>query len=111
MKRARPIKEYLLVYFALMILLGLTLGSAFLDLGPFNPILNLGISCLKAALVVAFFMHIQGAHSLTKVFAGTGIFWLGILFSLVATDYLSRGWLPLPGNWPQTSVQEGRSGP
>jgi cytochrome c oxidase subunit 4 len=101
MKSARPIREYLIVYFALMFLLVLTLGSAFVDLGPFNPVVNLGISCLKAALVVAFFMHIKGSHGLTKVFASAGVFWLAILFSFAATDYLTRDWLPLPGNWPQ----------
>jgi cytochrome c oxidase subunit 4 len=111
MKKVHPIKQYVSVYLALMILLALTLGSAFLDLGSLNPIVNLGIACLKAALVVAFFMHLKESHGVTKVFAAAGLFWLGILFSLVATDYFSRDWLPLPGHWPQEHFQKVRSNP
>jgi cytochrome c oxidase subunit 4 len=107
MKNVRPLKEYFFVYFALMFLLALTLGSAFLDLGALNPAVNLGISCLKAALVVVFFMHLKGSVSLTKVFAAAGVLWLAILFTFVATDYVSREWLPLPGHWPQNHSQKG----
>jgi cytochrome c oxidase subunit 4 len=109
MKKIHPIKEYLLVYIALMILLALTLGSSFLSLGDFNPVVNLGIACLKAALVVAFFMHLKGSKGLIKVFSAAGLFWLGILFSLAATDYFSRGWLPLPGHWPQQHIEKGKT--
>jgi cytochrome c oxidase subunit IV len=111
MKTARPLKEYIVVYVTLMFLLALTLGSAFLELGVFNPIVNLGISCLKAALVVAFFMHLKGSPGVTKIFASVGILWLGVLFTLVATDYLSRSWLPLPGHWPQEQAEKGSPGP
>ena len=100
MKQVSTVREYVLVYVSLMILLGLTLGSAFLDLGALNPVLNLSIACVKAALVVMFFMHLKGSRSLTKVFASAGLFWLGILFTLALTDYISRGWLLLPGRWP-----------
>jgi cytochrome c oxidase subunit 4 len=109
MKNIRPLKEYVLVYLALMFLLALTLGSAFLDLGILNPVVNLGISCLKAALVVVFFMHLKDSVGLTKVFAAAGILWLATLFTFVATDYLSREWLPLPGHWPQHHIEKGYS--
>jgi cytochrome c oxidase subunit 4 len=99
------LKEYLFIYLALMFLLGLTLASSFVDLGSYNMVANLGISGLKTALVVVFFMHLKGSPSLTKVFALAGIFWLGILFSLAATDYLSRAWTTLPGHWPQPNLK------
>jgi cytochrome c oxidase subunit 4 len=119
MKSTPSILEYLIVYVALMVLLILTLGSALLNLGPFNPIISISIACTKALLVGLFFMHLKGSKSLTQVFAMAGIFWLGVLFTLALTDYFSRGWLLMPGRWPmcnyfnevliQCSNQEKRS--
>jgi caa(3)-type oxidase subunit IV len=40
-----------------------------------------------------FFMDVRRASSMTKLFAGAGLFWLAILFVFLLSDYLSRGWL------------------
>ena len=95
-------KFYFFIWAMLMILLGATLGSAYLHLGPFNTILNLTISLIKAGLVALFFMHVHYDKPLMKVFAASGVFWLLILLALAMTDYVSRGWLELPGHWPQS---------
>jgi cytochrome c oxidase subunit 4 len=102
MKNVSTVRESILVYFALLILLGLTLGSAYLDLGGFNSVLNLGIALVKAGLVCVFFMHLKGSQNITKVFAAAGLLWLSIFFVLTLTDYFSRDSLPLPGGFPQT---------
>ena len=100
MKQVSSIQSYVVIYVVLMILLALTLGSAFLDLGKLNPILNLGIASIKAGLVVFFFMHLKTSPGLTKIIACVGLFWLGVLFTLALSDYFSRGWLSMPGRWP-----------
>lgn len=89
-----PIKVYLLVFIALMVLLGSTIGASFLDLGPFNAVTALVIAGLKALLIILYFMHVRYSHSrLPWVFAGAGFFWLLILIVLAISDYLSRSWL------------------
>ncbi len=85
-------KTYYLVFFALLVGTGLTVFAAFQNLGIFNAPVALGIAGIKAILVGLFFMHIKDSNRLTKVTVLAGIFWLGILFVLVLTDYLSRPW-------------------
>jgi cytochrome c oxidase subunit 4 len=88
-------KHYVQVWLALLLLLAATVGVGCLPLSAaLGTALSLSIAAVKAALVLLFFMHVKAAKSLTRVFVGGGLFWLGILFSLTLTDYLSRGWLP-----------------
>ena len=44
---------------ALLILTGLTIGAAFIDLGSGNVVVALGIASIKASLVALFFMHLR----------------------------------------------------
>lgn len=87
------IKIYLAVFFALMILTAVTVGVAFVDLGPFNDIVALAIAICKATLVVLFFMHVLHSRRMTKVTVVASFFWLLILFGLTMSDYVSRGFL------------------
>ena len=57
----------------------------------------LAIALLKASLVVIYFMGVRYNTPLTKVVAIAGFFWLFILFGLTLNDYLTRGWLGVPG--------------
>jgi cytochrome c oxidase subunit IV len=91
--RITPRKTYLLVYVALLVLLGATLGVAFIEAGFLNILLALGIASLKATLVVLYFMHVRESGPLTRLFVGAGILWLVILIGLTLTDYLSRTWV------------------
>ena len=88
-----PKSLYYLIFGALMLGTLVTVGVAFLDLGPLNNIVMLTIACAKALLVVLFFMHVRWSTRLTWVVAGSGFFWLLILFVLTMSDYLSRGWM------------------
>ena len=88
-----PISLYLSVFAALMVGTILTVVVAKFDLGPLNNILMLAIACSKALLVVLFFMHVRWGTRLTWVVAGSGFFWLLILFTLTMSDYMSRGWV------------------
>jgi cytochrome c oxidase subunit 4 len=68
--------------------------AAYIDLGRFNPFIALTIAIVKATFVVLYFMHLRYSTRLTWVVAASGVFWLGILFALTLSDYLTRGWLP-----------------
>ena len=88
-----PIRLYYLIFGALMIGTIITVAVAFVDLGPMNNVVMLTIACVKALLVVLFFMHVRWSTRLTWVVAASGFFWLLILFVLTMSDYLSRGWM------------------
>ena len=88
-----PVSLYLMVFAALMVGTILTVVVARFDLGPLNNIVMLAIAVTKALLVVLFFMHVRWGTRLTWVVAGSGFFWLLILFTLTMADYMSRGWI------------------
>jgi cytochrome c oxidase subunit IV len=81
---------YLVIFTALVIGTCLTWGIAFVDLGFLNPVVALGIACIKATLVILYFMHVRYSDRLTMVTVGAGFFWLLILITLSLSDYLSR---------------------
>lgn len=93
-----PLKSYIAVWAALLVLTVTTVLVGEIELGEWNIVVAITIAVIKASLVVLFFMHVKGSSSLTKLFVVAGFFWMGILFTLIAGDYLTRGWLPL-GRW------------
>ena len=94
---ARARRVYYLIFGALMVLTAATVGAAYVDLGVLNTVVALTIAVLKAVLVVLFFMHVWDSTRLTKVVVVSGVLWLGILFTLTLSDYLTRGWLDTLG--------------
>ncbi len=54
-----PVKTLLAVFFALIILTALTVGQASLHLGNLEVWICLAIATVKAALVMAYFMHMR----------------------------------------------------
>jgi cytochrome c oxidase subunit IV len=97
-----PIKTYLAVYLALMLLLVTTVGLDFLRLGPFNVIASMTIAALKTLLVILYFMHVRHSSRLIWIFVGVGFYWLAILLTLTMSDFVSRTWPPFGG--PQLSL-------
>jgi cytochrome c oxidase subunit IV len=88
-----PKSLYYLIFLALMVGTALTVVVAKFDLGPLNNVVMLTVACAKALLVILFFMHVRWSSRLTWVVAGSGFFWLLILFSITMADYMSRGWI------------------
>ena len=84
---------YYIVFGTLMVLTAVTVGAAFIDLGPANSVVALTIAVFKATLVVLFFMHVKYSTRLTWVVVASGFVWMLILFTLTLSDYLSRGWV------------------
>jgi cytochrome c oxidase subunit IV len=88
-----PTGLYLSVFLALMAGTGLTVLVAFYDLGVMNNIVMLTIACVKALLVVLFFMHVRWSTRLTWLVVASGFFWLLIMFAITMSDYMTRGWI------------------
>jgi cytochrome c oxidase subunit 4 len=86
-----PKSTYYTIFAALVVLTGVTVVVAFLDLGLMNPVVALSIAVFKATLVALFFMHLKYSSRLVWVMGGAGIFWLGILLVLLMSDYAARG--------------------
>jgi cytochrome c oxidase subunit 4 len=92
-----PVRTYVLMLLALLVLTATTVAVAFQDLGVLNDIAALTIAVTKMLLVVLFFMHAKYSTRLTKIVIVSGIAWLLILIGFTLSDYMSRGWLGVPG--------------
>ena len=102
-------KVYFLIFGALMVGTGLTVLAAFRDLDHLftgaNAAVALTIAVIKATLVVLYFMHVRYSSRLVWVIVVSGFFWLGIMFALTMSDYLSRGRVTSPASENPPSAQ------
>ncbi len=89
-----PWLPYVIAWAVLLLLLGLSVLSAYSSIGPFHAVVNFGIAITQAALVFVLFMKLRGRPSLKWVFACAGFFWLMVLFGLSAADYFTRQGFP-----------------
>jgi cytochrome c oxidase subunit IV len=85
-----PPVVYAVIITTLLILTGLTVAAAYVNLGKFNIVVALAIATVKASLVVLFFMHAKYAPKRTQLVVIAGIFWLGLLLFMTLSDYESR---------------------
>jgi cytochrome c oxidase subunit 4 len=79
-----------LTWTALLMLLALTCGLAYVPLGSFNFPISLLIAGIKATIVAAVFMRLAEHRPLNRLAAGIGPIWIFILFLLTFGDYLTR---------------------
>jgi cytochrome c oxidase subunit 4 len=92
-----PKRTYILICAALLLLTLLTYAAAFVSLGPLNTLIALAIAAIKAVLIIMFFMHARYSTGITRVVIGAGLLWLGILIIGTMDDFITRGWLGIPG--------------
>ena len=90
MTRWRPPLPIVIAWLALLALLASTVTISYVPLGTFNAVVALTIGTMKAALVAAIFMELRDRGPYTFIFAGAGLFWLGILLWLGMMDFLTR---------------------
>jgi len=90
-----PVRTYVIIFLALMVLTAVTVAVAFLQLGPLNDIAAMGIAITKACLVILYFMHVRQSSRLTKVVVVAGFLWLLLLIGFTMSDYLTRGMIML----------------
>jgi len=98
-----PVKTYALVFVALLALVAITTGAAFVDMGRMNTVVALVIAVIKMMLVVLFFMHLAHSTNLVRITVVAAIFWLALLMVFVFADYGSRQWIPDPRPWSSSA--------
>jgi cytochrome c oxidase subunit IV len=89
------IMPYVAGWLALLLLLGMSVASAYLAIGPMHAVANFGIAATQAVIVFVLFMKLRGKPSLKWLFAAAGFFWLLFLFGLGSIDYATRSGFPL----------------
>lgn len=85
------IRPLILVWAALLVLLGLTVTASFQFSGPASIAASLGIALAKAVLIFWFFMHLREESGLIRLVAIGAAAWMLILFLLAAADFTTRG--------------------
>jgi cytochrome c oxidase subunit 4 len=100
-KRSRPL---VLSWLALLALLALSAGSAWLRLGWINTAIGLAVASVKALLVALVFMRLRLTHPLLRLTAVAGLTTLALLFILSGADYATRREVPAPWQQPATVV-------
>jgi cytochrome c oxidase subunit 4 len=85
-----PYKTFLIIWFVLLILTGITIAVAQYNLGALNIWVALGIATLKAGLVVAVFMHMKYESYLFKLSLLSALAILAIFIGFTFFDVLYR---------------------
>jgi cytochrome c oxidase subunit IV len=94
-------KALLLAWAVLLVLMLLSLGSAYLKLGTGNAVAGLGIAATKAAIVAWWFMQLRLASATLRIAALVGLFMLALLAMLSGVDYATRPDEPAAVQAPQ----------
>jgi cytochrome c oxidase subunit IV len=81
---------YYKIYAALMALLILTVGAAYLHTGLWALPIALTIAVIKAVLVIVYFMHMRFTGKLMWVWLCVGVIWLCMLLFGILTDVIMR---------------------
>lgn len=106
-----PVRVYLTIISILMVLTVVTVWVAFLDFGFLNTVIAVGIACIKALLVVMYFMHLKYSARVLWLYAGAGAVFFVIMMALMLSDYRSREWFPTPAAWEVTTTAPATSAP
>ncbi len=86
-----PMRTYLLVGSALLVLTALTVAIAQVDLGAWNAVAAFALAGTKAALVALYFMHLKYDNRLFMVIFLIGIVFIAVFIGLTMFDTLRRG--------------------
>jgi cytochrome c oxidase subunit IV len=78
------------VWIALMALLLISFGAAYLPLGAFNTVVGLLIALIKAGLVAVLFMELRHSGALMRLAGATGLLFVFVMFVLTLSDFMTR---------------------
>ena len=88
-----PLTAYFVVFATLMVLTILTVAVSRVDLGAaMNTLVAMSIAVVKAVVVILWFMHVIHSPRMTWIVVISSFLWLGMLFVLTFSDYLTRAW-------------------
>ena len=79
-----------LVYLGVLSLTAVTIAVSMAGLGRYTLLFQLLIGAAQATLVTLYWMHLKKSDRVVVLTALASIFWLGICFVLVLSDYLTR---------------------
>ena len=88
MSHVMPVPILLGVFFALIVLTFATVAATWIDLGPWNLGLAMGIAMVKATLVAAYFMHLRYDNPFNALLFGAALLFLALFISLTMLDTL-----------------------
>ncbi len=91
--------SYITIFLCLMVLTAATVWVATFDLGFFNFAVAIAIAVVKATLVILYFMHLKFSPAQIKLGMVVGIFFLLMMLTITAFDYISRPWQSNPTGW------------
>lgn len=94
-----PIGHYVGVFLFLMVMTGVTVAAAFVDMGLLNTPVALAIAICKATAVIWIFMEIRNARPLTRLAVISGMFFFLILLIFVFGDFGGRGMVTKEEGW------------
>lgn len=91
------VKSYVLAYVALLVLMLINIGIAFINLGWANMFIGMTIAVIQVAVLVLVLMQAYFEKPLIHIVMGGAILWFLILITLTFSDYITRNWLPITG--------------
>jgi cytochrome c oxidase subunit 4 len=74
----------------LLFLTTITITVTWLDAGRLSVAVAMFIACIKASLVLLYFMHLKFDALIFKIFAGMVVLLLAVVFIITFFDYLFR---------------------
>lgn len=99
-----PVRVYLTVLVALIVLLAANIFVATADLGHFaqyRTTVILTLATVQGLLLVLYFMHVRyNARVLWLCIVG-GLAFIALMVSVTVLDYHAREWFPDPAGWTQ----------
>ncbi len=96
--------RYAGIWLLLLLLLGATAATAFIQLKGTGAILHLGVAGLQVVLVWLLFMDLRRSSGVVRLCAVTGLLWLSFMFALAFSDYFTRGWNDASTRYPQNTA-------
>lgn len=85
-----PYRVYSTVLVILVILTAITISVTWIDAGKFAVAIAMLVACVKASLVLWYFMHLKFDALIIKIFVALVFILLLIVFVITFFDYLFR---------------------
>lgn len=89
-KNIHPFSTYLLIWLGLLVLTGVTVTVAGLNLGQLSVLGAIVIAAVKSTLVILFFMQIKYEDRVFKVMLGVAVATLTVIMVLTFADVSFR---------------------
>jgi cytochrome c oxidase subunit 4 len=83
-------RTYGTILVLLLFLTAITITVTWIEAGSFSVGVAMLVACIKASLVLFYFMHLKFDALIFKIFAGMVVLLLTIVFVITFFDYLFR---------------------